>query len=147
MRSTSKTTPGVAVSHAGTLTDDICGLFAGPNAAKRMAQAIQCSARTCESYLARRRRLSLDAAIELAARDEHAMTALLARVAAARARNAELQVAVRQGAHVGVGVAVGRGDVGCGLRGAAGGPGQGGGGAAAATVERRRQGERRGRGT
>ncbi len=145
MRSTSKTTPGVAVSHAGTLTDDICGLFAGPNAAKRMAQAIQCSARTCESYLARRRRLSLDAAIELAARDEQAMTALLARVAAARARNAELQAAVRQGAHVDVGAGIERGGLGLGVRGPAGGPGQGGGVAAAATVERRTA-ERRGRG-
>lgn len=131
------------MSHAGTLTDDICGLFAGPNAAKRMAQAIQCSARTCEDYLARRRRLSLDAAIELAARDEHAMTALLARVAAAKARNAELQMAVRQGAHVGVGVDRGRGGAAVRGSGAAGGSGQDGGIPAAAAVERRTAERRR----
>lgn len=142
MHTTRQQGAGAPMTHAEQFTADLCGLYAGPHAAKRMAGAWQRSVETCRAYLKRHRAMSFDQAVEAAARDEHAMTALLARVAAARTRNAELQVAVRQGAHVGVGLGVGRGDVGLGVRGPAGGPGQGGGGAAAAAVERR-CGERR----
>ncbi len=145
MRTTRQQGAPAPMTHAEQFTADLCGLYAGPHAAKRMAGAWQRSVETCRAYLKRHRAMSFDQAVEAAARDEHAMTALLARVAAARARNAELQVAVRQGAHVGVGVDCGRSGAAVRDGGAAGGPGQGGGGPAAAALDRRAS-ERRGRG-
>lgn len=144
MHTTRQPGAGAPMTHAEQFTADLCGLYAGPHAAKRMAGAWQRSVETCRAYLKRHRAMSFDQAVEAAARDEHAMTALLARVAAARARNAELQVAVRQGAHVDVGVDCGRSGAAVPGGGPACGPGQGEGGAAAAALDRR-CGERRGR--
>jgi hypothetical protein len=76
------------MTHAATFTNEACRLYAGPYAAKRMARAIRCSVSACEQYLANRRRLSLDAAIELAAADERAEAALFARIETVRTRNA-----------------------------------------------------------
>ena len=132
------------MTHAEQFTADLCAAYDGPHAAKVMARAWNAGLEACRAWRKQRRAMSFDQAVEAAARDEQAMTALLARVAAARARNAELQAAVRQGAHVDVGAGIARGGLGLGVRGPAGGPGQDCGGAAAAAVERRLS-ERRGR--
>lgn len=76
------------MSHADAFTRDTCDLFAGPQAAKRMARAMGNSVDACKAYLAKRRAMSLDAAIALAARNEDAHALLLARIEAARERNA-----------------------------------------------------------
>ena len=119
------------MTHAATLTTEVCTLFAGRLAAKRMSAAIGCSVRACEDYLARRRALSLDAAVELAARNEHVEAALIARIREARARNEQSQhvnLAARRGCLAPVGGSVhGLG----GLVRAPGAPGQGAGDGAA----------------
>lgn len=74
------------MDHASIFTERACALFVGPHAAKRMARAVGCSVRSCEDYFGGRRRLSLDAAIELAGRNDQAYAALLRQVQAVRER-------------------------------------------------------------
>lgn len=124
-----------AQSHADLFTAAVCRLFPGPYAAKRMADVFRCSVRTCEEHIQRRRAISLDAAIEMAARDERALAALMERVEAAAKRNAELHEALGQRAGGGMEMGVGTGgrrvgsggggvSVGGGAREAAAAPGQ-----------------------
>lgn len=76
------------MKHATILREQACALFAGPHAAKRMAQGSGWRLTACQDYLCRRRQLSLDAAIELAGRNEAALALLLQRVQAVRDRHA-----------------------------------------------------------
>lgn len=97
------------MSHAASLTVDACEIFAGRHAAKRMARVIGCSVRACEDYLARRRALSLDAAIELAARSDEARAALDRRIEQAKERNAHARMVMAGGgADLAVGAVCGR---------------------------------------
>ena len=97
---------GTRVTHARSLTYDISDTFSGPHAAKRMASEYGWAVSTCKAYLARRRALSLDAAIEAAAKNDKARAALLLRIEQARERHADnhrARVAGRVGAvHVAV---------------------------------------------
>lgn len=106
MTTTKLSTPsgGNCLSHADLFTRAVCRLFPGPYAAKRMANAFKCSVRTCEQHIQRRRAISLDTAIEMAARDDRALAELMTRIEIARTRNAALHVALEQVAVPSVGV-------------------------------------------
>ena len=58
------------MSHAASFTADLVALFRGPHAAKRMAREYGWPLSTCLKYLARTRAMSLDAAIEAAAKND-----------------------------------------------------------------------------
>lgn len=73
--------------HASALTEEGRRLFAGRHAAKRLVWATGWPPSRCQEYMSRRR-LLLDAAIELAAREPAFLAALLARVEQVRAQHA-----------------------------------------------------------
>ena len=95
------------MSHAAVLTDQAIGLLDGRDRAKRLSGLVLCSFRTVEGWIARRRAMCLDHAIEMAARNDEFRAALMARIEEVRGTNegvrTETVAGGRNGAAVGVG--------------------------------------------